>query len=226
LAFDTSVITEVFPPLFQAGQMLLRWTSSAPAGSHYQVYVGGELAWYGQALSCTLGVPIGHTRIDVGQVGATEQATDFSGSLTLMANLVRLTWRANPVQASDLAGFHVYGESSPGLGISYTTPLATITAVDQGIRNDGYGLGGYGDPAYGSISGSYTWTSGALTRGSWAFAVRSFDEAGNESAGLLTTVAVTTPPRPPAANGSNKRLTYTYNATTKAVTLNWLASPG
>lgn len=227
MSFDTTVITEVFPPQFRGGQMVLRWRSSAPPDSWYQVYVAGVLAWYGQATSAALDPPDGHAHVDIGRVADGEQTTDFSSSLAPIANRARLTWVAGPGQAADIEGFHVYCEHSPGLGINYSDPVATVTAVDQGIESGGYGMGGYGDPGYGSIAGTYRWTSGALTRGSWLFAVRSFDSAGNEANGLTTTVAISTPPRPPAVSSTEpRRLTYTYDAGTRKITLNWLASPG
>lgn len=204
MAFDQSVVTEVYPPRLVGGQLLVEWNSTAPAGTYFQVYIQGELAWSGQGLHASVDVPrSGVNRIDVGAVGATERDTDFSSSLAVPENRAKLSWTAAD---TDAKGFRVYGESTPGGGIDYAAPLATLRA--------------------GPAVGDYSWTSGPLTTGTWNFGVRAVDAAGNEGSAATTTVAVAVPPRPPALGTGGKRLTYTYSAAAKKITLNWLASPG
>jgi hypothetical protein len=228
MPFDSSVILEVKPPKRVGSQLLLEWTSSAAAGSWYQVYIRSSLAWVGQALNAEIdSPPDGPTRIDIGAVPAAERNTDYSGSLpTVPSNRARLTWLGGPYMDSLIKGFKVYGESSPGNGINYTTELADIPAIEQGIPQDGFGLGAFGDPTFGSIAGQYTWESAALTKGTWAFAVKAYDQAGNLGTVATTTVAIVVAPREVAQDSTGRRLTYTYDFASKKITLNWLASPG
>lgn len=203
MAFDTTAIAEVFPPRIVGGQLMIEWSSSAPAGTYFQVYIQGELAWSGQGLHASVDIPhSGVNRIDVGAVGAAERDQDFSASLTIPNNRARLGWTAAGL---DARAFRVYGESAAGGGISYASPLAVIAA--------------------GSTVGSYSWTSGPLTSGTWHYGIKSVDAAGNEGAAVETSVAISVPPRPPAIGVGGKRLAYTYSQLTGKITLNWLASP-
>jgi hypothetical protein len=124
-----------------------------------------------------------------------------------------------------VAGFVVYGEKRPGGGIDYTQTLTQITAYPGGILTDGYGLGGFGQGGFGRAASSYQWTSDALGSGVWSFAVVPSDAAGNQGAGSISSVAITAPPRPPAAYPDGSRLQYTYNSSNHTVTLSWQASP-
>src|SRR4051812_24901101 len=108
MAFDSSAITEVFPPRIVGGQLMIEWSSSSPAGSYFQVYLQGELAWSGQGLHANVDIPSGGVnRIDVGAVGATERDQDFGSSLTIPQNRARLAWTASDTAAKQ---FRVYGE--------------------------------------------------------------------------------------------------------------------
>ena len=60
MSFSQSSITSVSPPVQQGAQLLLSWTSSAPPGTVYQVYLNQQLAWTGVGLSCTIPVPDGN----------------------------------------------------------------------------------------------------------------------------------------------------------------------
>lgn len=227
MAFDQSTITAA-SAVVHGTDLLVSWSSSAPAGTTFQVYVGRRLAWSGRARSCVLPMPQVRVAVDVGAVGPSEGSTDFSGSLpSAPASHAQLTWTAGAYLAGSLplAGFHIYGEATPGGGIVYSTPLATVAAYPAGVRTDGWNQGGYDTGGYGSIPGSYSWTSGPLAGGTWAFAVKPYDAAGNEGTAATTSVVIAAPPRPPAANAAGKRLTYVYNATTRIATLSWLASP-
>jgi hypothetical protein len=239
--FTQSPITEVFPPRIERGQAFLSWSSSAPAGTWFQVYVNGALSWYGQRLWTWVPIPAGPVRIDIGAVltgwgedpwgfdgwgvGSTE-LTDWSSALPAApSRRAELAWQGGTFEGADLAGFHVYGEAAPGGGIDYTHALATITAYPAGITTDGWGLGGYGSGGWGAAAGSYSWTSGALASGTWHFAVRPFDQAGNEGTTTTTAVTITAPPREPAVMADGvTRLVYTYSASMHKATLTWLPS--
>ena len=231
MPFDTTAITEVFPPVVRAGEAWIGWTSSAPAGTWFQAYVNRRLAWWGQSLGFALPPPDGRARVDIGAVAATERTTDFSASLPASpADRVLLSWLGgsyqDPTGGDDVAGFRVYGEPAPGAGISYAAPLATVAAYPGGIPTDGYGLGGFGLGGFGRSASAYSWESSPRTaNGLWHYAVRPFDAAGNEGTASLVAVNVAAPPQPPARNAAGVRLTYTYDPATQRITLDWLASP-
>ena len=227
MPFDQSVITSVVPPRVSGGQLYLAWTSSAPAGSWYQVYVGGRLTWTGQRLWTTIQAGETRVRIDIGAVSAAERFTDFSAVLDPPPDdVVRLRWTGGTFEGADLAGWKIFGETTAGGGVDYTTPLATIAAVEAGVYLDGFGLGGFGEGGFGASAGTYSWTSPAYTGGTWTFAVVPYDQAGNLGTAATVSKTLLVPPAPPARNGSGDRLTYSYNATSHVATLTWLASPG
>ena len=126
---------------------------------------------------------------------------------------------------ADIAGFHIYGEHTPGGGIDYTAILATVPAYVAGIITDGFGYGGFGQGGFGQSAGSYSWTSQPLSGGTWNWGVKPFDTAGNEGSAQTTAVTITAPPLPPAPFPNMTRLQYTYNSSTNQVTLAWNASP-
>jgi hypothetical protein len=228
MAFSQTTITDARAAR-DGVDLLIVWSSTAPAGTLFQVYVSGMLAWHGTARSCVLPAPPAGepTRIDVGTVAATEGLTDFSADLPAPAgggNRVLLEWIGGLYLGADLAGYRIYSGTSPGGAVSYAAPVATVAAYTQGIVSEGYGDGGYGDGGYGDGSSGYSWTSGPLAGGTWNFAVRPFDEIGNEGAASTYSAVIAAPPPPPAANAAGKRLTYTYNGTTHSATLAWLAS--
>jgi hypothetical protein len=228
--FDQSSITEVKPPVWDGSALLLEWVSSAPEGTMFQVYVDRVLAWHGTSRWVSLPMPETRGRIDIGAVGPDEATTDFSAGLPAAADLrARLSWLGgsylDPSGDDDVAGFHVFGETSPGGGIDYATPLATIAAYPGGIVADGFGLGGFGRGGFGRAASSYGWTSAALRSGVWSFAVASFDAAGNLGAATVSSVAIVAPPRPPAPFEDGSRLRASYDPVTRKVTLTWLPSP-
>jgi hypothetical protein len=228
MAFSQTTITDARAAR-DGADIVLSWTSTAPAGTLFQVYVSSVLAWHGTARSCVLPAPPAgqSARIDVGAVAADEGLTDFSADLPAPAgggDRVRLDWIGGLYLGADLAGYRVYSGTAPGGAVSYTTPVATITAYTQGIVSEGYGDGGYGDGGYGDGSSNYSWTSGPLAGGTWNFAVRPFDVVGNEGTTSTFSAVIDAPPPPPAANATGKRLTYSYNSSTHVATLAWLAS--
>jgi hypothetical protein len=210
MAFSQATISEVFPPLIRQGQAFLSWSSSSPAGTFFQVYLNAVLAWSGQARSAWVSIPSGPVHIDIGTVAAGEENTDFSGSLaSAPARRAELSWLGGTFEAPDIAGFKVYGESTPGGGINYGTVLADITAYPAGILTDGFGLGSFGTGGFGRVAGTYTWTSEPLGSGTWSFAVVPYDAAGNAGTGATTTVTIAAPPREPAFGSDGiTRLTY------------------
>lgn len=230
MAFDQSAITGA-DATYDRSQLHVSWTSTAPAGTWYQVYVGRKLLWYGQATNASVPAPSHRTQVDVGAVDATERAVDFAASLPAPpVDRVTLAWQGGAFQDSSIAGFRVYadgfgmggfGEGGYGAG----DPLGVVLAYTPGVYTDGFGSGGFGDGGFGSAAGDYSWTSGSLANGDWAFAIVPFDASGNEGDPAYASATISAPPAPPAANASGKRLTYSYNATTHVATLNWLASP-
>lgn len=69
-----------------AEEFYVSWTSSAPLGTVFQVYVDRRLTWFGKTRFCHAPIPAGSSRrnvwIEVGTVDSAEQTTDFSASLT------------------------------------------------------------------------------------------------------------------------------------------------
>jgi hypothetical protein len=224
--FYLGYITSINAPVYKGGQVYVSWKSSAPAGVWYQIYVGGVLAWFGQTLWTWLPIPPAVERVYIGTVLDGQEQVDFSASLPAAPKTrAELDWIGGTYEGADLAGFHVYGEPSPGAGINYGTPLATITAYPAGVFLDGFGMGGFGLGGFGAAAGSYTWTSLALQSGTWHFAVKPFDEAGNEGTVATTAVTINVPPLPPAPYPDRLRLHYTFNHVTEKATLTWNASP-
>jgi hypothetical protein len=226
VSFSQSSITNVNPPVQQGAQLLLSWTSSAPLGTVYQVYLNQQLAWTGIGLSCTVPVPTAISRIDIGTVDSTDTQTNFQTALLPPpARQAALSWLGGTYLGADIAGFHVYGEETPGGGIDFTTILATVPAYVAGIITDGFGYGGFGQGGFGQSAGSYSWTSQPLSGGTWNWGIKPFDTAGNEGSAQTTAVTIAAPPLPPAPFPNMTRLQYTYSQSAEQVTLTWNASP-
>lgn len=227
MAFDQSPITAVVARP-DARELLVSWTSTAAAGTVYQVYLNNVLTWHGTTTFAHLPMPSGrNTAISVGTVGSSEAETDFSADLPALTQPSKLlSWEGGTFLGSDISGFRIYGSASAGGAVDYTKILSTIPAYPAGVKTDGYGLGGYGHGGYGRSASVYSWRTPTLGNGTWTFAVVAYDKAGNQLASP-TTVAFTiaAAPRPPAVNSANQRLTFSYDATSHVATLNWLASP-
>jgi hypothetical protein len=225
VSFSQTSITSVNPPVQNGSQLLLSWISSAPDGTIYQVYLDQQLVWSGVGLSCSIPLPTAISRIDIGTVGSADTQTNFQAELPpAPARQATLSWLGGTYQGADIAGFHIYGEQTPGGGIDYTTNLATVPAYVAGIITDGFGYGGFGQGGFGQSSGSYSWTSQALSGGTWNWGVKPFDSAGNEGSAETTAVTIAAPPLPPAPFPNSTRLQYTYTISTNQATLNWNAS--
>jgi hypothetical protein len=227
MSFSQSSISSVNPPVQHGSQLLLSWTSSAPSGSVYQVYLNRELVWSGLGRSCSIPLPTAISRIDIGTVGSAEAQVFFADELPATpARRATLSWLGGTYQDADIAGFHIYGEHAPGNGIDYTIILATVPAYIAGIITDGFGYGGFGQGGFAESAGSYSWTSQPLSGGTWNWGVKPFDTAGNEGPAATTIVAIAAPPLEPAPFPDRTRLHYTYDFALKEITLNWNASPG
>jgi hypothetical protein len=228
--FDQSTITDVSPPTWDGSALHLEWTSSAPDGTTFQVYVGRALSWHGTSRWVAIPMPASRLRIDIGTVGPGEDAVDFSGLLPPSpADRAELSWLGgtylDPTGNDDVAGFRIHGASAPGGAIDYTRALDEIPAYPGGIVTHGYGLGGYGQGGYGRAASTYRWTSPSLRAGTWPFAVVSYDAAGNPGVPALTSVSIASSPRSPAPFPDGSRLKYAYDPADRTVTLSWLPSP-
>ena len=230
MPFDQSSITEVMPPVWDASALHIEWTSTAPLGTVFQVYINRVLTWHGTSRWVAITMPKSQVRIDIGAVLPAEATTDFSALLPQAPSpYARLSWLGgsylDPSGNDDVTGFRIYGATSAGGSIDMSTPLAEISAYPGGIITDGFGLGGFGQGGFGRAASSYSWTSEYLDSGVWSFAVVSVDAAGNTGAPAVTSVSIAAPPRPPAAFADGSRLRYTYQQATGTVTLYWQASP-
>lgn len=222
MPFDQSTLlsVQVTP---HGPQWIIGWTSSSPPFTWWQIYIDGVLAWSGQQTQVMLVAP-DLARVAIGTVLPGEEHTDFSGSLPPgPKRRATLTWQGGRFEGQDLASFNVYQAAGPGVAVTLTTPLATITAFPGGILTDGYGYGGYGQGGYGSATGAYSWQSGVLANGAWQFAIAPVDLAGNVGAATNITVTIAAPPSEPPPFADRSRLHYTV-APTAIVTLSWNAS--
>lgn len=241
--FSQAYIEYVDPPTYDGGGMTrLSWVSDAPPNTWYQVYINTDLIWYGlDETACEVPTPsLGETdRITIGTVDPGEETTNFSATFPPLAlRRVSLAWLGGYWESMTLEGFFIYGSPAAGDAISYTTPLATITAYPQSIDTSGFGLGGFGEPGFGVAGGAYSWDSDTLANGTWSFAVVPFDAAGNTGSPQTTTAIVAAPPAevPPFADGLTrlKYLLLAYGQTPfgdggfgePEVQLTWNASAG
>lgn len=211
------------------GDLIVSWTATAGAGNAFQLYVDGKLAWHGTAKSARLPYPTRRCRVELVTCPAAQRHLAAPGVLPAAPSpRARLNWRAGVYQATDLAGFNVYSGTTPGGAVSYTTPVGTVplTAGDGAAAPGGFGAGGFGRGAWNAASADYEWVSPPLSPGTWNFAVKPFDAAGNEGTAATVSVALSAAPRPPAADASGRRLRYTLNPSTRVPTLTWNASPG
>jgi hypothetical protein len=225
MSFSQSTITRVNPPVQSGTQLLLSWASSSPEGTLYQVYLDQRLVWSGVGLSCSIPLPSAISRVDIGTVASAEAQAHLQAALPpAPARQTTLSWLGGTFQGADIAGFHIYGEVTPGGGIDYTTVLTTIPAYVAGIITDGFGYGGFGQGGFSQSAGVYSWTSQPLSGGVWNWAVKSFDNAGNEGSAQTVAVAITAPPLPPGPFPNMTRLQYTYERTAEQAVLAWNAS--
>lgn len=219
-------------------ELFIAWSSTAPAGSYYQVYADKRLAWSGRSTRCRVPLPAAPSGrnlwIDVGTVAPDEATIDFSSSLpaaTGLSTRAKLSWLGgtylDPTGLDDVRGFFMYGSDAPGGAVDYAAPRATIPAYPGGWVSDGFGLGGFGQGGFGRAATAYGWASGPLASGDWTFAVVPYDAAGNSrEPGQVATVTIVEAPLPPAAAADGTLLSYSYaGPTAQTATLTWLPSP-
>lgn len=216
----------------------------ATAGEEwFHVYVDHVLTWIGQGLSCVIPAPLDRAKIQVGETLANEQGVDWSGTGAgygpcgggtaggytswldaAIRDRARLSWLGGPSLGTDLAGFRVYQSAIAGGAVDYNTVMADIPARFLDYAGGGAGEGPCGSGGAGQSVLRYSWTSDPLGGGTWNFAVRAYDTAGNEqTVGATTSLAITAPPLPPAADADNANRRAWYTAS--PFTLRWNASP-
>jgi hypothetical protein len=228
VGFSQSSIVQIYPPVWTGADLLISWQSTSPAGTWFQIYLNRTLAWWGQQQSAAVPMPTTLQRIDVGTVLAGEETTSYAADPPTLYNyFAELQWLGGTFESQDIQGFYVYGASQPGAAVNFAAPLATIQAYTPGVVTDGYGLGGFGYGGWGEAAATYGWVSGALTSGTWNYAVAPFDTLGNVGPALTISVVIAVPPlEPPFFPGTLTRLEYTYDPLTYEVTLHWEPSPG
>jgi hypothetical protein len=234
VAFDQSTISDV-RIMPHGNDLLVSWTSSAPAGTRFQVYVNGRLMKSTPQRSTRIPVPSEDATIQVGTVGPTEGAKDFSASLPALpgtsSHRPEITWYGGTyLDASgndDIAGFRIYRSAAPGGAVDYSTPVAAVAAYPGGVIRDGFGFGPFGLGGFGKDASFYRWKSSWLPNGIWTFGIRAYNGAGLEGPADEQVITIAAAPAPPLpAKAGAPRLSYTYNAGTRVVTLAWPASPG
>lgn len=230
MAFSQSSITGL-SVVTDAAQILVEWTTTAPAGTWFQVYVGGKLAAKTTRTRAWLPAPgnLGKPAVQVGTVLPGERNQDFSSSLAALVGsdpMARLTWPGGRYLGGSVAGFGIFRGATPGASPDYSAPVAFVPLYRNGIPLDGYGMGGYGSGGYGSSGSEYTWVSAPLPTGSWKFAILPIDAAGNWSStgATVETIAIVNPPSSPPAFPTGEQVRISYNPTTHQPTLTWQAS--
>jgi hypothetical protein len=220
MPFDQSTLLSVKAAPHGA-QWMVSWTSSSPAGTWWQIYVGQRLAWSGQETNVMLPTP-GRSTVNIGAVLPSEIHTWFGMDLPIPpARRALLTWQGGLFEGQDLLSYNIYQATAPGQAVSLTTPIDNITAFPQGAKTGGYGRGGYGSGGYGSAASSFSWTSGILANGSWQFAVAPLDQAGNMGTAVYTGLVITGPPQEPPPFPDTSRLHYSFNLASETATLTW-----
>ena len=224
--------------VLDGSDLFVAWSSSAPTGPTFQVYVDRRLAWYGTSNRCHVPIPSGGGRrniwVEVGSVGAGETTQDYSSHLVAPGGRTEraaLSWTGgtylDPTGRDDIQGFQIYQSPAPGQPIDITSPIDSVVAYPGGWINDGFGKGGFGAAGFGRASTLYQWQSGPLASGTWQFAVLAFDKAGNtQGPGQVASVTITAAPFSPALSDGGVRLTGTYSGPSlRQLSLNWLSSP-
>jgi hypothetical protein len=232
MAFSQATITDVsIKPIPERAELWVNWTSSSPDGTTFQVYADRRLAWHGVSRSCVLPWPRHPIEIEVGTVAASEAQANLSASLPAALNVApraTLTWfggRYLDPGTHDVVGFRIYQAATTGGAVDYGNVVGFVPFSQSAQPVDGYGRGRFGRGRFGFSEVSYRWQSEPLTAGTWAFGVKPIRAGGIEGTAAEDTVVISRPPSPPAPNANGSRLSYSYNAGTRVVTLSWNASP-
>ncbi len=237
MAFSQTSITDV-RVVSNGPDLFVAWSSTAPSGTTFQVYVDRRLAWYGVSQRCHVPIPAAglgrNIWVEVGTVGVYEPTSDYSSSLVApggRTERAQLSWSGgtylDPTGQDDIQGFRIYQSPTPGAAVDMTAAVDTVIAYPGGWINDGFGKGGFGGGGFGRAATLYSWQSGPLGSGVWQFAVVPFDKAGNmQGVGQTVAVTISAAPSPPAMNASGARLTSVFaGQSNPQLTLNWLPSP-
>ena len=227
MPFDQSTLTSVTEVFVPPSSYRIAWTSTSPAGTWWQLYLGSNLAWVGQRNYTTVPVPQSRVRVNVGAVPAGQEYVNFSSELpAVAADYAELSWEGGTFEGADTAGFNIYLDDAPGGAVDYSVILDSITAYPGGFVDDGFGLGGFGDGGFGEAASYYSWTSGELSSGLWTFAVVPYDANGNLGTAATVQISICSPPSEPAVISGMARMTYTYSASTHEASLEWgVATP-
>ena len=226
MAFSQTTITNVSPRSISTGMVFLRWQSSSPAGTWFQVYLAEVLSWWGQSTSIWLPVPRRYGprrhRDRRRRRGADRL---FVVALLGAERRASIAWLGGTYEDDDIAGFHVYGPDAAGDPVDYSKVLATVPAypavdLHRRIRVRRFRLW-----RFRVRPSSYSWVTPLLGGGTWTFGVKPFDVAGNEGSAMTASVLDLRAPNEPAPFADRTRLHYTYSASTHEVTLNWNPSP-
>ena len=233
MAFDQTVITSgpTITPLPGDVEIHVGWTSSAAAGTYFQVYVNRTLAYHGTARECYLAWPSEvSVLVQVGAVLATEATKDLSATLpspfASSGDRCQLAWIGGRYLDDFIKGFQVFASPAPGAPVDTTDPVADIPVYLGNQVLDGAGRGGAGRGGAGRAATSYTWTSDQLAAGVWLFQVRAYDIAGNLGPAVQVSFTSVAPPAPPAPFADHLRLHHTFDQPSSTATLLWNLSPG
>jgi hypothetical protein len=240
MPFDPTAIVDG-PWLRQTAHHELRvaWSSSAPPGTTFQVYIDRRLAWSGTATVAFFPVPLDHARVWVGSVWPGEETTDFGADLIDPygdGDRANLSWYGGRYLDPNLVSFQIVGgPSAAGAGrggagrggAGSGGEAAIVPASHSGVWRDGAGRGRAGRGGAGYAEVSYSWQSGPLTSGSWTFTVAPVGLAGIVGPPASIMVTIMAPPGPPAPLSlGGPRVNYTYDPSTRIASIVWGASPG
>jgi len=209
------------------GTTRVTWTSTEPAGTWFQVYLGGRLAWSGTARSCVLATPAASRPVPgaILAVPTGQQTRDFASLLPAQpggGSRAVVRWLGG-AYLGDVSEYLVYRSAAAGGSVSYAAPVAIVPARPGGDA-DGAGLGPAGEGGAGDAATVYEYGEVPPGPGAWKYGVKARDYGGALSAAIEFTVNVAMPPLPPPPFADRTRLHGSYNAGTRVLTLTWQAS--
>jgi hypothetical protein len=207
------------------GDLIVSWTTALPTESAYQLYCDGKLAWHGIEPIARLPWPSKKCRVELVTVPIAQRHVAVPSVLPAAVKpRARLQWRSGTYQATDIAGFAVYAGTVAGGSVSYAARAGYVPYRDGTTSQGGWGAGGWNQGKWNDAATNFEWISAPLGVGTWNFAVKAVDLAGNEGSASTASVALTASPPAPQADAYGRRLRYTLNASTRVPTLIW--TPG
>lgn len=209
------------------GTTEVSWTSSEAAGTWFQVYVGGRLAWAGTSRTCALPTPAAARPVPCAILAVPDgrETEDFSGLLPAQpggGSKAVVRWLGGPY-LGDLVDYVVYRSASAGGAVDYGTAIAAVPAAPAG-DGDGAGQGPAGEGGAGDAATVYQYAEVPPGPGAWAYGVKARDYGGRLGTAVEFTVTVAMPPLPPPLYADGRRVLGSYNAGTRVLTLTWQAS--